>query len=103
MAPFVQTLTEDVLAPLVAEEEEASTHYMFGLDVVSWISGAAARSAVPYLASVLISFPLIGLTQLVQYLSVALRSWCGLWDLSSILTAMKGSRISYSKGCNLLI
>jgi len=34
IAPFVQTLTEDVLAPLVADEE-ASTHYTFGLDVVT--------------------------------------------------------------------
>ena len=64
---FVQSLTEGVLVPLVAEEE-ASTYYTFGLDVVSWLSGAAAHPAVPYLASVPISFPLIGLTQLVQYL-----------------------------------
>ena len=60
VAPFVQTLTEDVLAPLVSEE--AFTHYMFGLNVVSWLSGATARPAVPYLASVPVSFPLIGLT-----------------------------------------
>jgi hypothetical protein len=46
VAPFVRTLTEDVLAPLVAEEE-ASTHYTFGLDVASWFSGATARPAVP--------------------------------------------------------
>ena len=54
----------------LAAEEEAATHYKFGLDVVSWLSDAAARPAVPYLASVPISFPLIGLTQLVQYLVV---------------------------------
>ena len=42
----------------------------FGLVIVSWILGAAAHPAVPYLASVPISFPLIGLTQLVQYLVV---------------------------------
>ena len=65
VAPFVRTLTEDVLVPLAAEEE-AATHYKFGLDVVSWLSEAACP-AVPYLASVPISFPLIGLTQLVQY------------------------------------
>jgi hypothetical protein len=69
VAPFVQTLTKDVLVPLVAEEE-ASTYYTFGLDIVSWLSGAAVRPAVSYLASVPISFPLIGLTQLVQYLVV---------------------------------
>ena len=37
---------------------------------MSWLSGAAARPAVPYLASVPILFPLIGLTQLVQYFIV---------------------------------
>jgi hypothetical protein len=47
MALFVQTLTKDVLAPLVAEEEEASTHYMFGLDVVSWLPGAAGAGCSP--------------------------------------------------------
>ena len=41
VAPFVQTLTEDVLAPLVTEEE-VSNHYTFGLDVVSWLSGVTA-------------------------------------------------------------
>ena len=69
VAPFVQTLTKDILAPLFAVEE-ASTYYTFGLDVVSWLSGATARPAVSYLASVPISLPLIGLTQLVQYLVV---------------------------------
>ena len=69
VAPFVQMLTENVLVPLVAEED-ASTCYGFGLDVASWLSGAAARPAVSYLASVPVSFPLIGLTQLVQYMVV---------------------------------
>ena len=71
VAPFVETLTKDILAPLVAEEK-ASTHNMFGLDRLSWLSGAAAHPAVSYLASVPVSFPLIGLTpsQLVQYLVV---------------------------------
>ena len=68
MAPFVQILTEDVLAPLVAEEP--STDHAFGFDVVSWLSGAVARPAVLYLASVPISFSLFGLTQLVQYLVI---------------------------------
>ena len=48
----------------------ASTCYAFCLDVASWLSGATARPAVPYLVSVPVSFPLIGLTQLVQYLVV---------------------------------
>ena len=69
VAPFVQALTEDVLVPLVAKEE-GSAYYAFGLDVSSWLSGATPRPILPYLLSVPISFPLIGLTQLVQYLVV---------------------------------
>jgi fatty acid synthase subunit alpha len=53
-APIVQTLTEDVLAPLVAEEKD-STHYMFCLDVASWLSGATARPPISRLGSHFIS------------------------------------------------
>jgi fatty acid synthase subunit alpha len=46
---------------------------MFGFDVVSWLSGTTACPTVPHPASgshFPISFPLIELTQLVQYLVV---------------------------------
>ena len=69
VASSLQTVTEDILIPL-AEEEDDSTFYTYGLDVVSWLSGTVPRPAVSYLASVPVSFPLIGLTQLVQYLIV---------------------------------
>ena len=69
VAPFLQTVTEDIRIP-IAEEEDDSTFYTYGLDLVSWLSGAIPRPAVSYLASVPVSFPLIGLTQLVQYLIV---------------------------------
>ena len=68
-ASFLQTITEDILIPL-AEAEDDSTFYTYGLDVVSWLSGTVLHPAVSYLASVPVSFPLIGLTQLVQYLVV---------------------------------
>ena len=88
VAPFVQSLTKDVLAPLVAEE--ASTYYTFGLDVESWLSGATARPAVSYLASVPISFPLIGLTQLVQYLVVCRVAGLTPGELRSRLSGATG-------------
>ncbi|KAF8071859.1 fatty acid synthase [Lyophyllum atratum] len=69
VAPFLASVTDEVLAPL-AEEHEASPHYTHGLDVVAWLDDASARPSVAYLASVPVSFPLIGLTQLVQYLVV---------------------------------
>jgi hypothetical protein len=40
------------------------------MDVVSWLTGATAWPSTAYLASISISLPLIGLTQLVQYLVV---------------------------------
>ena len=92
VAPFVRTLTEDVLVPLAAEEE-AATHYEFGLDVVSWLLDVAAHPAVPYLASVPISFPLIGLTQLVQYLVV-----CLVANLTVLTPGELRSRISGATG-----
>jgi len=76
VASFLQTATQDILIPL-ADEEGDSTFYTHGLDVVSWLSGASPRPAVSYLASVPVSFPLIGLTQLVQYLVV-----CRVADLT---------------------
>ena len=76
VAPFVKTITEDILVPL-AEDEEEYTYYAHGLDVLSWLSGATPRPSVSYLASVPVSFPLIGLTQLVQYLVV-----CHVADLT---------------------
>ncbi|EAU85370.1 fatty acid synthetase alpha subunit [Coprinopsis cinerea okayama7 len=66
---YLQTITDEVLVPL-AEDEEDSPFFTHGLDVLAWLSGAIPRPSVAYTASVPISFPLIGLTQLVQYLVV---------------------------------
>ena len=90
---YLQILTEDILAPLVTVEE-ASTYYMFGLDVVSWLSGATACPAVSYLASVPISLPLIKLTQLVQYLVI-----CHVTGLTpSKLHSRLSGAMGHSKG-----
>lgn len=69
IAPFLATVTDEVLVPLAAEQD-ATTYYTYGLDVVAWLTGATPRPSTAYLASVPVSFPLIGLTQLVQYLVV---------------------------------
>ncbi|KAG5646963.1 hypothetical protein DXG03_001686 [Asterophora parasitica] len=70
VAPYIAAITNEVLVPL-AEEQDESTFYLHGLDAFSWLENAATRPSIAYLASVPISFPLIGLTQLVQYLIVA--------------------------------
>jgi fatty acid synthase subunit alpha len=69
LAAFLQVLTTSVLLPLT----EAATvpFYAHGTDVVSWLTGASPRPSVDYLASVPLSLPLIGLTQLAQYLVTA--------------------------------
>ena len=68
--PYVASFLSDMtkaLTPLTAGLE-SSTYYTHGLDVVSWLTGAAPRPPTAYLASVPVSLPLIGLTQLTQYL-----------------------------------
>jgi fatty acid synthase subunit alpha len=69
ISEFLSTVTSEVFQPLVGANQ-ASPFYTFGMDVAAWLSGASPRPPIAYLASVPISFPLIGLTQLVQYLVV---------------------------------
>ncbi|KAI0649410.1 fatty acid synthase [Trametes meyenii] len=89
VSPFLTTVTRDILIPLVQESEEES-FYSHGLDVVSWLSGASPRPPVAYLASIPISFPLIGLTQLTQYLVVCRVSQLTPGDLLSRLHGATG-------------
>jgi fatty acid synthase subunit alpha len=69
VSEFLTTITSRVLKPL-AESQQSTPFYSLGMDVILWLSGASPRPSTAYLASVPISFPLIGLTQLVQYLVV---------------------------------
>jgi fatty acid synthase subunit alpha, fungi type len=69
VAPLISTVTDEILKPL-ASAREATSFYAYGLDVSSWLAGTKPRPSIPYLASVPVAFPLIGLTQLVQYLVV---------------------------------
>ncbi|KZT67951.1 hypothetical protein DAEQUDRAFT_367722 [Daedalea quercina L-15889] len=66
VSSFLAEMTK-VLLPL-AGGLESSTYYTHGLDVMSWLTGVTARPPTAYLASVPVSLPLIGLTQLTQYL-----------------------------------
>jgi len=77
VAPFLRSITTETLIPLVGDAEE-QTYYIHGLDVLSWPSGMFECPPVSYLASIPVSFPLIGLTQLTQYLII-----CHTSNLSS--------------------
>ncbi len=63
--PFITSLTVNVLQPLTSAS--SSSFFAYGLDVISWLAGAP-RPPTEYLASIPVSFPLIGLIQLTQYL-----------------------------------
>lgn len=69
VCPLITAITNEILAPLVAARQ-ASSFYSYGMDITSWLSGAIPRPPLAYLASIPVSLPLIGLTQLIQYLVV---------------------------------
>jgi fatty acid synthase subunit alpha, fungi type len=60
LAPFLCTITNNMVKPLTSE---AASFYPYGLDVVSWLTDSMPQSSTAYLASILISSFLIGLTQ----------------------------------------
>ncbi|KAF9467993.1 fatty acid synthase [Collybia nuda] len=66
VTPFLTTISKEILVPLAAEQE-STPYYTHGLNIIAWLTGATPRPSTAYLASVPVSFPLIGLTQLVQY------------------------------------
>jgi fatty acid synthase subunit alpha len=68
--PFVSSFLEEMASSVLVPLTEAATvpFYTHGMEVLAWLSGTAPRPSVDYLASVPLSMPLIGLTQLTQYL-----------------------------------
>lgn len=72
--PLVEELLHKSTVSLQSLCEEAisvggfTNFYVHGLDVLSWLQHPESRPPVEYLASVPLSLPLIGLTQLTQYL-----------------------------------
>jgi fatty acid synthase subunit alpha len=70
VADLISQVSKQVLDPLaVKAETEGYSFYSYGMDVISWLDGSVPVPPVDYLASIPVSFPLIGLTQLVQYLA----------------------------------
>ena len=68
--PYVLILTaHDILVPLASKANaDGFSFFSYGLDILAWLDGSAPRPSIEYLTSIPISFPLIGLTQLAQYL-----------------------------------
>ncbi|RXK40211.1 hypothetical protein M231_02485 [Tremella mesenterica] len=71
-SPFVSALvsriTSEVLLPLGAKaESDNHAYYTEGLDLAAWLNGSKPSPTTPYLASIPLSLPLIGVVQLLQY------------------------------------
>ena len=69
VASFVTTLSDEILKPLTSAHA-AMPFYTHVMDIMSWLTGAKARPSITYFAGIPIALPLLGLTQLVQYLVV---------------------------------
>lgn len=71
VADLIKSVSKDVFQPL-AEQADLNGHpyYPHGLDVISWLDGSVERPSLEYFVSIPVSLPLIGLTQLVQYLAI---------------------------------
>ena len=89
VAPFLATITNESLKPLTSTRE-ATSFYTHGMDVVFWLTGATPRPSTVYFASIPISLPLIGLTQLVQYLIVCRVSGLTPGDLRDRISGATG-------------
>lgn len=68
IAPLITKITDDVLLPLCTQaESDGYAYYSQGLDLISWLDGTLSRPTVEYTGSIPLSLPLIGVTQLAQY------------------------------------
>ncbi|TIC66451.1 hypothetical protein E3Q02_01872 [Wallemia mellicola] len=78
--PYVEDFLAQSSKTLVELAKDAtnngSVHFSQSIDVINWLRNGDKRPSVAYLASIPLSLPLIGLTQLVQYLAFA--SACSL-------------------------
>jgi fatty acid synthase subunit beta len=91
IAPLIEKVSKDLLNPLsVKAETDGLSFYSYGLDVASWLDGTAPIPPVEYLASVPVSFPLVGLTQLVQYLAACRSSNLTPGDMRKLLKGATG-------------
>jgi fatty acid synthase subunit alpha len=88
VAPFIEEMTKEVLIPLASSSP--TSFYSYGLNVISWLTGVSTPPPVSYLVAVPVSLPLIGLTQLAQYLVAARVASVTPGDLLSSIAGATG-------------
>nr|ODN98836.1 hypothetical protein L204_02800 [Cryptococcus depauperatus CBS 7855] len=67
VAPIISEITDLLISLGYKAENAGYTYYVQGLDLLSWLDGSSPQPTVEYLASIPLSLPLIGVTQLAQY------------------------------------
>lgn len=91
VAPLISKVSKELLHPLsIKAETDGLAFYSYGLDVASWLDGSDSVPPVEYLASIPVSFPLIGLTQLVQYLAACRSSNLTPGEMGKLLKGATG-------------
>lgn len=88
VADFVATVSKSFEEYIGSAPGTTASYYTHGLNVLAWLEGTVPRPPVAYLASIPVSFPLIGLSQLIQYLVT-----CRVANLSpgDMRSALKGA------------
>ena len=95
--PFVvfllSNITKGVLKPLITEHVDTA-YYNHGMDIISWLNGSLPKLSMAYFTSIPILLPFIGLTQLIQHLTMCCISGLTPGELRSHITGATG----YSQG-----
>ncbi|GAA5972131.1 hypothetical protein JCM11641_002509 [Rhodosporidiobolus odoratus] len=81
LSTFLSRASEHLVS--LANAESSTLIYDRSLDVLSWLKEPSSRPDVPYLASCAVSLPLIGLTQLSQYIVYGKGSSLGPAELAA--------------------
>ena len=99
VAPFVQRVTAMLEQQAASEEAATLGLHTYGFDVVSWLNAADSSEVPPqtYLRAAHISDPLIGLTQLANWLALGAAS-IGVGAIRALVAKSGGCSIGHSQG-----
>ncbi|BGP56496.1 hypothetical protein JCM8202_004608 [Rhodotorula sphaerocarpa] len=88
LTPFLTLASEHLVS--LAAAAQSTLLYDFGLNALAWLQDPSTRPEVPYLATCAVSLPLIGLTQLCQYIVYGKGSGVGPAELGAKFAGATG-------------
>lgn len=97
ITPFLARASEHL--ENLAAAESTTLLYENGLSALSWLQDPETRPLVPYLASCAVSLPLIGLTQLAQYVVYGKGSLLGPAELGAKFNGATGHSQGVISAC----